>query len=345
MPFANEPITRVNDVPYRVELFETRTGKEQEMLDLELPPIFGGIVLSPSCDQLAILIGEVTRVLKVGSKDRPPLFIDGWASSFTHDGKAIICSNNNSVEIWDSQTLQPRYLAHRDTILQCEPSQNGKWLASCSNDYTIRLWQVDSGNQVWMQSTAGSFCTRQVHFGLNDTVLLTRDKESVAVRDINDGQVIRRFSFATQRLTAFSVSPSGDRLAIAVPPLIHVYDLRSGDELKAIRCLDPLPGRSLKRSSNSEIESREILEMAFSPDAHYLVVSYAGAYEKLSAQERLQTANKTFARAATTIVHNLHDDLGRYQVDTKRIASKSIQVMSNRGYALFQWAKDDLEEI
>ncbi|MCY2990988.1 MAG: hypothetical protein NTY19_24395, partial [Planctomycetota bacterium] len=63
------------------------------------------------------------------------------------DGKWISCARDSVIRIHDAKTLAPVrfHVGHDGRVNNTKFSPGGKWLASCSEDCTVRLWNVGTG--------------------------------------------------------------------------------------------------------------------------------------------------------------------------------------------------------
>jgi len=200
---------------------------------------------------------------KTGDEAIDPLKIDSWAAqcfAVARSGKCLVFGSvTGAVGIWDlvgpTQHAR-RLLGHSDVVTSVDISHNGDLVASSSEDRTVRIWSVKTGQQL----TGMDFQTNFVHF-----VVLSPDGEMLAC-GFYDGTA-RLWNGITSKpaevhildfksfVGSIRFSPNSLRLAVGLSDAtISLWDVSTGEEIATIRG-----------------HSRSIQSIQFSPDGAYLV--------------------------------------------------------------------------
>ena len=78
-------------------------------------------------------------------------FID--AVAFSPNGRLLAASSSGAIRLWDMKEKKPvsgPLMGHIGSINELRFSSTGKWLASCSDDGTARVWEVATGRQAYV---------------------------------------------------------------------------------------------------------------------------------------------------------------------------------------------------
>jgi WD40 repeat protein len=155
---------------------------------------------------------------------------------------------------------------HTSTVNSVAFSPDGRLLASGSDDGTIKLWEVATGNLV--RTLTGNDPVGSIAFS-PDGRFLAADSEdagnyadNIQIWDVNTGQVVRTLTGHTSSVDSVAFSPDGRLLA-------------SGSADKTIKLWEVATGREVRTLSG---HTRSVTSVAFSPDGR-LLASGASYYD------------------------------------------------------------------
>jgi WD40 repeat protein len=197
--------------------------------------------------------------------------------AWTPDGKRLVSlgttqgespmTGPGEVKLWDAATLTPLFLPLKgaaDQVVRADLSPDGKALAAGCRDQTVRVWNLETGDQI---------ATLEGHMGPINQVCFSPDGKHLASRTWTsnpfDSCEIKIWDLETRKANvsidklravesqALAFSPDGTRLAAGAGlNLLKVWDTASGRELLVER---------LQRSS--------VASLAISPNGERLAVA------------------------------------------------------------------------
>ena len=193
-----------------------------------------------------------------------------WSVTFSPDGQTLASgSDDRTVRLWDVANAlaaldNPRGVdsgqkfnslpGHTDWVISVAFSPDGKTLASCSYDQTVRLWDVHTGQ---------SLKTMEHHAGWVISVTFSPDGKTLAscsydqtmrLWDVHTGQSLKTLLGHSGWVFSVVFSPDGKTLA-------------SGSEDQMVRLWDVHTGQILKTLS---AHTSRITAVAFTPDGQTL---------------------------------------------------------------------------
>jgi WD40 repeat protein/transcriptional regulator with XRE-family HTH domain len=162
--------------------------------------------------------------------------------------------------------VPPReFTGHTAGLQAVRFSPNGKYLATGSDDKTVRLWDTATGQQlrVFSGHTDG---VQSLTFTADGKYIFTTSRDKSARQwDTSTGQEVRHFSGHTDNVTNAVLSPDGK------------YLLTSSDDGTA-RLWDMITGETVRIFTNSD---GSLSGLAISPDGKYVLAGGAGNTPRL----------------------------------------------------------------
>jgi WD40 repeat protein len=185
-----------------------------------------------------------------------------WSVSFSPDGKTFVISNGNDTtengnditELWNVDTKTKIRVIDQNFVLSMSFSPDGKTLATGSSGSTIKLWDLDMGNEIHtLQGHQNSVLS--VSFSPDGRILASGSNDkTIKLWNIDTGEEIRTLQGHQNSVLSVSFSPDGRILASGSnDKTIKLWNIDTGEEI-----------RTLQGHQNS------VLSVSFSPDGKIL---------------------------------------------------------------------------
>ncbi len=164
-------------------------------------------------------------------------------------------SDDNTIKLWETKpketkgkpatkkTNLPAFTAslsgHGSQILGVAFSPDGKQLASCSADKTVRLWDVEKKRLMKTLSTQGG-AVYGIAFSPDGKTLLTGGADkTVRLFNVENGTEIRKYKGPDSEIYTVAVSPNGRQVAAAGVGLgknrkVFIWDIANVEPVRVI---------------------------------------------------------------------------------------------------------------
>jgi WD40 repeat protein/mono/diheme cytochrome c family protein len=131
---------------------------------------------------------------------------------------------------------EPSFTGHTATVNAIAFAPNGMLAGTGSDDRTIQLWQVPTGQRIAVLTAANGGEVYAVAFSSDGKFLASAGRDRVIrLWSVETHELVRTFRGATDSLRAVAFSPDGKRLAAAGDDRsVRVWDIASGDEVGSL---------------------------------------------------------------------------------------------------------------
>ena len=181
-----------------------------------------------------------------------------YTTAFSPDGSRIVAGSidDTNVRVWDIETGQEvsRFAVGQGGAGMVAFCPDGRRIISGSRTIGIRLWDIETGEELrrlevspWLSNVRGPVHNRILSVSSTETQLV----------DVELNQTIRTLDISRPNSWNWELSPDGRRAAALKDGTIWLFDVNTGEQVKAF-------------------ERRHVrtVAMAFSPDGSQLIASY-----------------------------------------------------------------------
>ena len=249
-----------------IKLWDVRTGRILRSLSgsMVLSVSFSPdsrYVLTAGADRTARLLdirtGKQVRTftpssyLRSGSK---PESDSGYIYSaiFSPDGRYIVTSGYGAASLWDIQSAREirTFQGHSDMIRSVGFSRDGKYLATGSEDKTVKVWDVSTGRKI-VYFKDSLHAVRAVGLSPDGKYAVTGNEYgTVRFYNISTGRIIWASGRGDNKVYFVRFSPDGSHLAVSTKKVLQIWNVKKG---KMIQTIDTHSSVSVAFSPNGRL--------------------------------------------------------------------------------------------
>jgi WD40 repeat protein len=283
-----------SDLDGSVKLWDTNTWREIRAWAPSPGQAAFALSFSPDGSFLAAVVGKNIEIWEastgrlVKSLPLPGDHTTNFAVSFSPNGRWLAAGADHKIALWDASSWREKTVLGGQILGQISPlatAAGGNTLALGSDDHTVRLWDLTTGQQLhvltghtgmvtsvatspdgqWIASGAGQSYSDE-----------TAVDETVKIWNSHDGKIKQELIGHKDRINSIAFSHDGKLLA-------------SGSSDKTIKLWDAESGRELRTLAG---HAGEVTSVAFSPDGR-LLASGGGVLDWRSVRGSDHPADKT----------------------------------------------------
>jgi WD40 repeat protein len=167
------------------------------------------------------------------------------------DASTIAFGDGKTVKLWNVNAKEQRLLTpgHNSTIRSIDFAPDGRTLASCADDHTVRVWDVEQRTEQRQWATGASNHAWHLKFSKDGKAVITANWQHAEVRDPSTGRLITSLAAAgSSALTEARMLPDQKTVVGVDFTRIHVWNV---EEKHVVRTFSPPLQKSIHRSTIS----------------------------------------------------------------------------------------------
>lgn len=250
---------------HTLRLWDLQTGQEHMGLRGHVS-VVRGLALSP--DERLLVSASEDKDVKiwdfeklVGRAPIPERYIPMWFGALSPDGQMVVTDSYHDVVLWDANTGRAiRTLkGHNDEVLGCALSPDLRYVAACSRDKSLMIWDLETGSSRQLVGHADIVWRCEISPDGRWVVSASADR-TLKIWDVQSGELRRTLTGHSGQINGCTVSPDGRWIvSCSSDESVRVWDAQTGE---------------LRHTLTGHGAS--VLASAFSPDSRWLA---SGGYD------------------------------------------------------------------
>ncbi len=183
----------------------------------------------------------------------------GWNVALSPDADTIAYADIKTVKLWDVRGKKQRIRSegHHLAIRSIDFAPDGKMLASCADDHSVRIWDMERRTEFQQWTTGKDNHAWQVRFSKDGKTVTTANWNYVELRNAFTGALNASHGVKNSRAISEARILPDQKTAVSVDDKrVHVWNI---EQKRVIRSF-PAPEKSIYRSS-------------IAPDGHYVALT------------------------------------------------------------------------
>lgn len=185
------------------------------------------VAYSPDNKTLVSAGAEISLYDTQTQTHRQTIGTGGQSIAYSPDGETLAIANWQDVLLLNPKTgeIKKMLSGHSGRLTRIAYSSDGETLASASQDMTVRLWRVDTGDPIHIFSGYKE-TVRDVAFSPDSQTLASASIDGVRLWDVQTGILKRHISVPVRY--ALSYFPDGKSIAVEVYDAVDILDAETG---------------------------------------------------------------------------------------------------------------------
>lgn len=143
-----------------------------------------------------------------------------WDAKILDENTYLTCSADRTIRLWSGGHEVDRFIGHTDVVRKLLILPGGKLFASCSNDCTIKIWDLETGNVLQTLHGHESFVYDLALLPNGDIVSTAEDR---TFRVWRNGVVIQAVTLPCISVWCVTTLPNGDIAVGGSDNIIRVF--------------------------------------------------------------------------------------------------------------------------
>lgn len=195
---------------YPLSVIDTKSG---EVVWSQRAPV-GGLLISKDGRRVAMPDG----LYDVKTSEKSFGYV-GNPIAFDRDENLVV-GQGRGINIFDARTGKPRYVSHSSKLTCLAVDAYGSRLFTASEDFTGRMWDLKTGEQLWVIPTLARYHEisrlKQAIYSPDGASVWTHDGRQIIQLDAHTGQRLKTLKYPDAvKIEDIDLAPDGLQMAIA----------------------------------------------------------------------------------------------------------------------------------